>query len=38
LEYGLGIDCPLRIESMPPHSLVDNPLGIPPIQPDRNLL
>jgi hypothetical protein len=38
LEYGLGLDCPLRIESMPPHSLVDKPLGIPPIQPDRNML
>src|SRR5262249_15531385 len=24
LEYGLGIDCPLRIESMPPHSNKSN--------------
>jgi hypothetical protein len=38
LEYGLGIDCPLRIESMPPDSLFDKPLGIPPIQPERNML
>jgi len=37
-EYGLGIDCPLRIESMPPDSLIDRPVGIPPIQPDRNRL
>jgi hypothetical protein len=38
LEYGLGIDRPLRIESMPPDSLIDKALGNPPIQPDRNML
>jgi hypothetical protein len=38
LEYGRGIDCPLRIESVPPDSLIDKPLGIPPIQPDRYML
>src|SRR5262245_27660217 len=38
LEYGLGIDCPLRIESVPADSLIDKPLGIPPIQRDRNML
>ena len=27
LEYGL--DCPLRIESVPTNSLIDKPLGIP---------
>jgi hypothetical protein len=34
LEYGLGIDCPLKIESMPLDSLIDKPLGILPIQPE----
>jgi hypothetical protein len=38
LVYGLGIDCPFRIESMPVDSLIHKPLGIPPIQPDRNML
>jgi hypothetical protein len=38
LEYGLGIDRPLRIESMPLDSLVDKPLGILPIQSERNTL
>jgi hypothetical protein len=27
-EHGLGIDCPLRIESTPADSLIDKPLGI----------
>jgi hypothetical protein len=38
LEYGLGIDRPLRIESMPLDLLVDKPLGILPIQSERNTL
>jgi hypothetical protein len=38
LEYGRGIDCPLRIKSVPPDSLIDKPLEILPIQPDRNML
>jgi hypothetical protein len=33
LEYGLGIDRPLRIESMPPDSLIDKALGIPRFNP-----
>ena len=38
LEYGLGIDRPLGIESMPLDSFVDKPSGIFPIQSERNTL
>jgi hypothetical protein len=33
LEYGLGIDRPLRTQSMPPDSLIDKALGIPRFNP-----
>ena len=38
LEYDLGIDCPLRIASMPPDTLIDKSLGIPRFHQIENVL
>ena len=38
LEYGLGIDCSLTVESMPGDALIDKPLRNSPNRPDRKML